>query len=140
MAFPEDTSENGACWKILESAIRERERVIASLRQELLCLEDLTGKAVATLSSKTVDHDRPPEFCTLSRPTCHAVLIQPPKVAAPRRVATRSASSPQLEVMPGHLMQAPQVAPQAPQEARKAAAYPKDFPQTPPNPRPLFRL
>ena len=138
--------ESSACWTLLDSAIRERERIIGSLRQELSSLEDLTGKAIAALSpaiSKEVGN------------RSQAVLIRPPAPSpapspAPKVTQTpqRSSSSPQLVNKMGHLMQAPlakpkvEMEPKEPREPRESrlSGYPKDFPQTPPQPRPLFRL
>ena len=128
-----ESSAGSACWTLLDAAIRERERIISSLRQELSSLEDLTGKAIAALSPST----------ELGIQRSQAVLIRPPQVRP-----QRSSSSPQLVTKMGHLMQAPTAKPKAqtearePREARESrrSGYPKDFPQTPPQPRPLFRL
>ena len=154
-------------WKHMESAARERERIIASLRQELSCLEDLTGRMVATLSG----HGQAMSPMSPAKPSAYwsppVVVSHPVHLlgAAPVSRPVRSQSTPQLQAPEVKILQAPLIRPApglsgSPSRAQRVSAppqqrvlgkdamarvqgkraYPKEPAQTPPHPRPLVHL
>jgi len=133
----------------------------------LSSLEDLTGQTVATLSgySRGLSHSqRTNEISQISednkgsRSTSPPILIRPPPLgcfgcfAPTARAPQRSRSTPQLgPKMPRYQLQHPVLSNAPPMDSTapsrrvsesKSAqrVQPKDFAQTPPQPRPLFRL
>ena len=139
-------------WKLLETSLRERERIVGSLRLELSHLEDLTGQTVALLSGYGSYGGRGvarvpqrPGYESPALSPCHywspattgvscgrPMMIHPPV----HQVVQASKSSPALQTLTARMCQMSGRRSMSPEKRDS----PKDPVQTPPLPRPWVHL